>query len=95
MSEQIPVVKIKCPENQRTGYALINEADFDPDKHQLFDVPVPDDGGNEEDEATAALSDDFLRTEIEKATGEKPHHFTGRKKLVEMYLAVEPQPSNE
>ncbi len=36
---QIPTVKIKMPANKRAGYAIINESDFDPKKHELFDAP--------------------------------------------------------
>lgn len=39
MSE-IPTVKIKMPANQRDGFAIINEADFDPAKHELLDAPA-------------------------------------------------------
>jgi hypothetical protein len=34
---QIPTVKIKSG----NSYALINEADFDPKKHKLFEEPKP------------------------------------------------------
>lgn len=31
---KVPTVKIK----HKDGYAIINESDFDPDKHELFDA---------------------------------------------------------
>lgn len=37
---EVPTVKIKRPDNPRGGYAIINEADFDPKKHELFDAPA-------------------------------------------------------
>ena len=39
MSE-IPTVKIKCPANMRSGFAIINQADFDPAKHERADAPA-------------------------------------------------------
>jgi hypothetical protein len=36
----IPTVVIKCPGNKRSGIAIINKADFDPAKHELFDAPA-------------------------------------------------------
>ncbi len=35
----VPTVKIKCPENKRDGWAIINESDFDSKKHELYDAP--------------------------------------------------------
>lgn len=32
----IPTIKIARPDNERGGYAIINESDFDPDKHVAF-----------------------------------------------------------
>ena len=36
----IHTVKIKCPANTRSGFAIINEADFDPAEHERFDAPA-------------------------------------------------------
>lgn len=39
----LPTVKIKRPDNDRGGFAIINESDFDPAKHELFDAPPSED----------------------------------------------------
>lgn len=36
----IPTVKIK--KDSARGWSIINESDFDPDKHELFDAPEND-----------------------------------------------------
>jgi hypothetical protein len=38
----IKTVRVK-KDNGRTGYCIINESDFNPDKHELFDAPALDD----------------------------------------------------
>lgn len=37
---RIPTVKIK--KDSERGWSIINESDFDPDKHELFDAPEDD-----------------------------------------------------
>ena len=59
---RIPTVKIA----QGDGFLIINESDFDPEKHQLFGVdPEPEDDD--------PRSDDELRAALEDGTGKAPH----------------------
>lgn len=40
MSHSVPTVKVKTDsEDNEDGYFLINEADFDPEVHDLFEEP--------------------------------------------------------
>lgn len=89
MSDTCETVLIKSDE---MGSVRINASDFDPSKHDLFG----DDTKPEVKSELAAsegvgtdsgdqLSDDQLRAAIETATGERPHHRTGRDKLVSMF----------
>ena len=93
---QIPVVKVKSD----TGYAWINESDFDPDKHVMFDETPPeaeaDDNvtldftqpdGNEPlgYDSGAQLSDSQLRDAIREATGVAPGPRTSRETLIERF----------
>lgn len=41
MSDSCPTVKIKNPAEDG-GYMIINESDFDPASHALFDAPAED-----------------------------------------------------
>lgn len=43
MSESCKTVRIKSdvPDHQPAGFVVINEADFDPEAHQLFDQDEP------------------------------------------------------
>ncbi len=58
----IPTVKIA----QEDGFLIINESDFDPEKHRLFGVDT-------EPEDDDPRSDDELRAALETAAGKAPH----------------------
>ena len=47
MNKEIPVVKIHHP-NHPDKSMIINECDFDPDKHELWDKPKQADDGEKE-----------------------------------------------
>ena len=83
----IPTVKIAAP-HKRQGYKIINECDFDPSCHDLYQ-PRTDAGALTEPapltDQAQGMSDDMLRNTIEALTGEMPHHRTGRAKLEAMY----------
>lgn len=40
MSDQLPVLKVKPWAPSQGEFVHINEADFDPDVHELFDTPT-------------------------------------------------------
>lgn len=45
---QLPTIKIECADNKRSGYAIINESDFNPDIHTPFaDAKEPASGNDE------------------------------------------------
>ena len=55
MSE-LPTVKISRADNPRGGFAIINEADFDPKRHELFDAQPAGTPLTAEEAAAAASS---------------------------------------
>lgn len=72
----LPTIKIKTEYGR--GWAIINQSDFNPNVHQVFDGPQPSSGD-------VAMTDADLRAAIEKATGKAPHHKTGRAKLIALH----------
>ena len=53
----IPTVKVKNPD-AKSGFTTINESDFDPSRHELFDAPAKEDITRE---AVDAMGKDGLR----------------------------------
>lgn len=85
MSE-IPTIKVKNP-NSNGDFMVINVSDFDKKIHTPIDgaAPVIEPQASEDDWGTDSgnqFSDAQLRDAIETATGSKPHHKTGRDKLI-------------
>ena len=86
MSDEIETIKVKHPD----GFMIINADDFDPARHERFgaDPETARIQGTPEELGTDSgdqFSDEQLRDVIETITGTKPHHKTGRAKLVDQY----------
>lgn len=79
----IPTIKIKTGYGR--GWAIINEADFDPAIHQPFDAAAK---APEPTKPEEGPTEDEMRAAIKEATGKAPHHKLGREKLVEQFLAL-------
>lgn len=88
---RVPTVKIKT--NTERGFAIINESDFDPDKHTRFDdagpmtAPAVPSVAEPISQVVSPddMTDDQLRDAITKLTGMAPHWKSGRDKLLERY----------
>lgn len=95
MSDTCPTVKIKT----KTGFALLNESDFDPKKHELYETPKAPPAPVKAPAPTVAppappsvvthtMSDDDLRDAIERETGKAPHGNAKRETLIEQFEAL-------
>ena len=89
MTETLPTIRIRS--DRPKGYRIINLSDFDPTKHEAWT------DGQEakavkaeavEAQVSGEPSDDELRDAIETLIGTRPHHRTGRAKLVDMLREV-------
>lgn len=79
----------------KDGYQIINETDFDPKKHEMFEGEAPSvvdttsssNGGVIElgTDSTDQFSDKQLRDAIKVATGEAPAGRTGRASLEKQF----------
>ena len=92
MSDICETILIKS--NSKAGQVDINVSDFDPKVHEPvggsgYVAPADDvdDGDNAPlgTDSGDQFSDEQLRDVIETITGTKPHHKTGRAKLVDQY----------
>lgn len=83
MSDIIPTIKVMPWGEGQGDHVLINEADFDPERHELFG-----EAAKAASEGTGELSDEQLRAAIEAATGKAPHHKFGREKLLDQFNAL-------
>jgi hypothetical protein len=102
MSE-LPTIKVKSD----TGFKFINEADFDPSQHVLFDEKPP---ATEADDVTLdftsdgnkplgydsgdQFSDAELRDAIKEATGQAPGPRTARETLIERFNELNKDAAN-
>lgn len=73
---------IKVKRSGPRGWHNISKASYDPAKHELYE-PEAKPETVDDPMSIDEMTDDELRVEIEELTGEKPHHFTGRQKLIE------------
>lgn len=88
---QIPTLKIKA--DHPRGWAIINEAAFDPKKHVMYgaapDKAAPftpaDDNAPLGYDSGEQFSDSDLRDAIKMASGKTPGPRTSREKLIEMF----------
>lgn len=84
---QIPTLKIKA--DHPRGWAIINEADFDPKRHEMWGEPSPftpaDDNAPIGYDSGEQFSDSDLRDAIKMASGKAPGPRTSREKLIEMF----------
>jgi len=84
--KDMKTIKVKPWGEDQGVFVLINEEDFDASAHELFDVQGASaekiDLGTDSGEQ---FSDEQLRGAIEAATGQRPHHFTGRDKLIAQF----------
>ncbi|QAZ45948.1 hypothetical protein [Mesorhizobium sp. Pch-S] len=81
-------IKVQPWGEDQGEYVLINEEDFDAKFHEPFDegaqptdapkIELGTDSGEE-------FSDEQLRDAIEAASGQRPHHMTGRAKLIAQF----------
>ena len=89
MSDICETILIKS--NSKAGQVDINVSDFDPNIHEPVGDAAPETAriqGTPEELGTDSgdqFSDEQLRDVIETVTGTKPHHKTGRAKLVAQY----------
>ena len=85
MTETLPTIRIRS--DRPKGYRIINLSSFDPAKHEAWtDAKEAETVKAEtvETEVTGEPTDDELRDAIETLTGTRPHHRTGRAKLIDM-----------
>ncbi|PRD42114.1 hypothetical protein C5748_18365 [Phyllobacterium phragmitis] len=80
-------IHVKPWSKDQGEYVIINKADFDPKRHELFEeaAPVSVPASTSDFVDGEAFSDDQLRDIITKASGAAPHHRTGRDKLIEQF----------
>lgn len=80
----IPTVRIRNPVTG-DGYTVINEADFDPTSHTLFDEDAAGGGPARPigDGIFDDMSDEDLRAYITDRTGKAPHPRAKRETLID------------
>lgn len=81
----VPTIKIKPWSSDQGAFVLINETDFDPGRHELFEAPVAEPEPVSPDEP----SDAEMRAAIKAATGKAPGPRTSHDELVRQFNEIE------
>lgn len=87
--EPHPVSAERKAELRAAGFKII-DASFAPEDAEAVDekIELGTDSGE-------GFSDDELRSAIEAATGQRPHHFTGREKLIAQFNELNAKAAGE